>query len=143
MKWVNNCVHDGYAEFEDSRDIPCLFLANIVITSRGCNNVSKYVTISMTPQTLQEWRSGWGSPASHVIESPRRLWTPLEGFFLSHGYTLWIEQIWNDLDLRPSNLKTPRTPDGFAYRTMYNDNEAPSFGHVVSMPIVWYYSILI
>jgi hypothetical protein len=65
------------------------------------------------PKTLQEWRSQKLHPEGAY---PRSVWTPLESFFLSHGYTLW--QAPGSLYQGPPN-DAPRAPDGFAYRTVY------------------------
>jgi hypothetical protein len=62
-------------------------------------------------KTLQEWRSQKLERAY-----PRTVWIPLESFFLSHGYTLWNPS--TSLHPYPPN-DAPRTPDGFAYRTVY------------------------
>ena len=70
------------------------------------------------PQTLLEWRKQKYQPEGTY---PRQMWTPLEPFFLSHGYTLWIQLGPKDGDamtLRsPDN--TPRAPDPFVYSTPY------------------------
>jgi hypothetical protein len=69
--------------------------------------------ILLAPKTLQEWRSQKLYPEGAY---PRSVWTPLESFFLSHGYILW--QIPGSLYQQPPN-DAPRAPDGFAYRTVY------------------------
>ena len=67
------------------------------------------------PKTLQEWRSQKLHPEGAY---PRSVWTPLESFFLSHGYILWRPPPSGSLYQRPPN-DAPRAPDGFAYRTVY------------------------
>ena len=63
------------------------------------------------PKTLQEWRSQ--ELELHLAGAyPRSVWTPLESFFLSHGYTLWLPP--TSLYQRPPN-DAPRAPDGFTY----------------------------
>jgi hypothetical protein len=69
------------------------------------------------PKTLQEWRDLEPRPEGYRRGvCPRNVWTPLESFFLSQGYTLWQPPL--SLHLKPPN-DAPRTPDGFAYRTIY------------------------
>jgi len=43
---------------------------------------------ALSPKTLLEWRVQQNQPEGAY---PREMWTPLEPFFLSHGYTLWIQ----------------------------------------------------
>lgn len=75
-------------------------------------------TTSHLPQTLQEWRHQKNQPEGAL---PRHMWTSLEPFFLSQGYTLWnLKQSSYALSLIPPN-DAPRTPDGFAYRVPYNE----------------------
>ncbi|THH19667.1 hypothetical protein EW146_g1547 [Bondarzewia mesenterica] len=69
-----------------------------------------------SPQTLQEWRYHKDQPKGAF---PRDMWTSLEPFFLSQGYILWKPQSYA-LCLSPPN-GAPRSPDGFAYSTQYND----------------------
>ncbi|THH18821.1 hypothetical protein EW146_g2244 [Bondarzewia mesenterica] len=68
------------------------------------------------PQTLQEWRHQKNQPKGAF---PRDMWTSLESFFLSQDYILWLPQSYA-LCLSPPN-DAPRSPDGFAYSTLYND----------------------
>jgi hypothetical protein len=71
---------------------------------------------SYRPQTLQEWRDCKNLPQDAF---PRKMWTPPEPFFLSHGYTLWGPP--HEVYLRPPN-DAPHTPDGFFHNTKYNDS---------------------
>jgi hypothetical protein len=71
------------------------------------------------PKTLLEWRMQQNQPEGAY---PRDMWTPLEPFFLSHGYTLWIKFGPKDGDsmiLRAPD-ETPRAPDPFVYEAPYN-----------------------
>ena len=75
------------------------------------------------PETLTNWRA-----SGHDIEGkyPRDIWTPLEPFLHSLGYTLWQTAYFTNLVPPNSN---ERAPDGFAYRTYMNDiDRRPSFG---------------
>jgi hypothetical protein len=77
------------------------------------------------PQTLLEWRKQQNQPEDMT---PRQMWTPLEPFFLSQGYTLWVQLGTVDGDamtLRTPNDE-PRAVDPFAYSTPYNEGP-PSF----------------
>jgi hypothetical protein len=71
-----------------------------------------------TPQTLLEWRMQQNQPEGTF---PRQMWTPLEPFFLSHGYTLWIQlgPVDGDAMTLRSPDNTPRAPDPFVYSTPY------------------------
>src|SRR5882762_6080782 len=58
---------------------------------------------------------------------PRQMWMPLEPFFLSHGYTLWIQH--GPVGGRAMTLKspdnTPSAPDPFIYSTPYQKGPPP------------------
>lgn len=65
-------------------------------------------------QTLQEWRN-----ISVTDGKFRAVWTPLEPFFVSKGYTLFIS---TDLFLKVTAPNSEeRTNDGYAYKTPYNN----------------------
>jgi hypothetical protein len=83
------------------------------------------------PKTLQEWRSQKLRP-----KYPRSVWTTLESFFLSHGYTLW--QPPSSLYQKPPN-DAPRTPDGFVYRTIYCEIKPNTqrFDMIVSQALIF------
>jgi hypothetical protein len=89
------------------------------------------------PKTLDEWRN----QKLHPEAFPRSVWTPLESFFLSHGYILWLPNL--VYGTRPPN-KAPRTPDGFAYRTVYCEIEPkciPCFEMTVSQASIFAYQV--
>jgi hypothetical protein len=97
------------------------------------------VPTSYTPWTLEQWRHAGNQPE---FKDPRVLWTPLEPFFLSLGYELWLSyMIYN---VKPPN-KAPRTPDGFAYMTPYNEilPDNPSFSMTVSLAAFFTNAILV
>jgi len=73
---------------------------------------------ALSPKTLLEWRVQQNQPEGAY---PREMWTPLEPFFLSHGYTLWIQlgpKGGDAMSLRAPD-DTPRAPDPFVYSTQY------------------------
>jgi len=78
--------------------------------------------MASTPQTLLEWRM---RPADTTY--PREMWTPLEPFFLSHGYNLWIQLGPKDGDAMTLRAPddTPRASDPFVYSTPYNTVPPP------------------
>jgi len=77
-----------------------------------------------SPQTLLEWRMQKNQPEGTF---PRQMWTPLEPFFLSHGYTLWIQlgPVEGDAMTLRSPDTTPRAPDPFVYSTPYQKGPPP------------------
>jgi hypothetical protein len=76
-----------------------------------------------SPQTLLEWRMQQNQPDAY----PREMWTPLEPFFLSHGYNLWIQLGPKDGDAMTLRAPddTPRASDPFVYLTPYNTVPPP------------------
>ena len=74
---------------------------------------------ALSPKTLLEWRLQQNQPEGAY---PREMWTPLEPFFLSRGYTLWIQLGPKDGDAMTLRAPddTPRASDPFVYLTPYN-----------------------
>ena len=92
--------------------------------------VERFSMHTHPPRTLKEWREQKGS-------FPRNFWNPLESFFLSRGYTLWGPR--STWWLIPPN-DAPRTPDGFAYRTVYNEIKPDKyFFNMIVSPVALYY----
>ena len=60
------------------------------------------------------------------------MWTPLEPFFLSHGYTLWIQlgPVDGDAMTLRSPDDTPCAPDHFVYSTPYQKNP-PTYNYTL------------
>ena len=125
----------------------CLFRSRLNLNRKPHNtgrNKRLYTTVMDTavhsesaPKTLQEWRSQKHLPAVEGYSPrPRNVWIPLEPFFLSHGYTLWGPRY--SMYPTPPNDE-PRTPDGFAYRTVYCEIKpnVPHFDMIVSQTLIF------
>ena len=105
------------------RSIPGVVGSMLLGNSLMSNQTSDPLVL---PDTLIKWRS-----SGHDVKGkiPRDIWTPLEPYFQTLGYTLWTP-CWS-INLIPPNLNE-RAPDGFGYRTFMNDVGSEwTFGHVV------------
>jgi hypothetical protein len=92
--------------------------------------------------TLDEWRK-----SALAREDPRAMWVQFEASLLQKGYELWVTS--SPLTVKPplrgQKSPAPRTPDGFAYRTRYNDSSDSSdyrFGMGVSL-LLWPFPIIL
>lgn len=105
MSQFSEAIHDVLSLSERSEQL-------------GQITVASSTDTSVPPQTLQAWRE-CVAPDGFF----RSAWDPLEPFFISKGYHLFVAAVLPGQVLIPN--PEPRAEDGYTYNTPHNPEGAP------------------